>query len=379
VWAARGRPPAKLLRVVGVLSNVEAALTRSAAAYRSLTPLLLDVVCAIWSDRWGGRNISRVCRRLRLPSSTVTRAIRRLERIAQPLTVAIPATMSLGLARLAVDIEPQPGRTRECFELMVGRPFWQSMAVCADWHISCFFAVPEKEPKWLTSVLEDAASRGVLKSYRVIPVCDPIYPPPRTRFKPGSSERLNTAPLKPTPPHPTNIESKGDLSRGFDDVDLRLIEQLELDGRMSGARIAKTLGLSRAAVSTRIRKIIKMRMIGFRLRLLPFPPSESNFFHTVFEAPTWDALGELAALISSLSFTLSYSLGRMLPLLVVRSQVPASHTSFYHDTLTSAVERGLVRNMLENRLLVPSTIRNQSVCPEYFVGGLWKTPPLPTN
>jgi len=361
------------------LSDVEVALTRLAAAYRSLTPLLLDVVCAIRSDRWGGRNISRVCRRLKLPPSTVTRAIRRLERLTQPLTVAIPATMSLGLARLAVDIEPQSGRTRECFELMVGRPFWQSMAVCADWHISCFFAVPEREPKWLTSVLEDAASRGVLKSYRVIPVCDPVYPPPRTRLKPGSSERLNTAPLKTPPLNSTNVGSKAGLSRGFDDVDLRVIEQLELDGWMSGARIAKTLGLSPATVSTRIRKVIKMKLISFRLRLLPFPPSESNFFHTVFEAPTWDALGELAALIRSLPYTLSYSLGRMSPLLVVRFQVPASHTSFYHDTLSSAVERGLIRNILENRLLVPSTIRNQSVCPEYFVGGLWQTPPLPTK
>jgi len=54
---------------------------------------------------------------------------------------------------------------------------------------------------------------------------------------------------------------------------------------MSGARIAKTLGLSPAAVSNRIRKIIKMKLVGFRFRLLPFTPGESNFLHTVFEAP----------------------------------------------------------------------------------------------
>ncbi|PSO07339.1 hypothetical protein B9Q04_11420 [Candidatus Marsarchaeota G2 archaeon BE_D] len=365
--------------MVGVLSDVEAALERPAAAYHSLTPLLLKVVCTIWSDGWGGRNINRVCRRLNLPPTTVTRAIRRLESLAQPLSVAIPITTKLGLTRFAVDVEPQPGRTEDCFKLIAGRPFWQSVAVCGDWHIVCFFAVPERETEWLTSMLENAISRGVLKNYRVTPVCDPVYPPPRTRFKPGSSEHLNTSSIKPSPLHSAGIESKTGLRRGFDEFDLRVIEQLELDGRMSGARIAKTLGLSPAAVSNRIRKIIKMKLVGFRFRLLPFTPGESNFLHTVFEAPSWDALGELAALIHTLPYTLSYSASRLSPALVVRSQVPASHTSFYHNTLSSAVKKGLIRNIIENRLLVPSTIRNQSVCPEYFVGGVWRTPPIPTS
>ena len=51
--------------------------------------------------------------------------------------------------------------------------------------------------------------------------------------------------------------------KNFDDLDLRILEQLQEDGRASFARIAAALGVSEGTVRTRVGRLTRSNLVKF--------------------------------------------------------------------------------------------------------------------
>jgi Lrp/AsnC family transcriptional regulator, regulator for asnA, asnC and gidA len=58
------------------------------------------------------------------------------------------------------------------------------------------------------------------------------------------------------PDPPPTVQNRGVTELALDDINKRIIEHLQRDGRMSYATLAKTIGLSEAAVRQRVQRLL---------------------------------------------------------------------------------------------------------------------------
>lgn len=75
--------------------------------------------------------------------------------------------------------------------------------------------------------------------------------------------------------------------------------------------------------------------------------------------------------LETIRLTISYYSTLNQPLVLIRLYVPLSSLSGYTRLLSSLMELGVVSALVENSQLIPTTLRNQGLRVEHFVGGKW--------
>ena len=347
-------------------------------AFESLSSQELQILFAMSKDKWCVRKTAVLSQRLCLAKSTVNYHLRRLEALSNPLTTAIPCTPKIGLARYALYLEPLKP-VDELLDTIGSKPFLQSLTASTDSHIVATFAVPTTQASWLFSFLDYLEINGAVRKPTAYLVDDttPVFPYPKwysaylKTWKSGLDGFLEDV---------TKLEdwvrTRMDYSTVTipDRLDLEIIQQLELNGRVSLIRIASKIGVTLSCASRRVSQVLEGGLIGrFTIRVLPFSLNQSDLFDTRILLVKNSHKEPLTKKISSHPFILSVCHGITTPLVIIRAQVPWWGRLHYLRLLERLVEAGLARSV-KNECIIPSTIRNFTICPKFFMDNEWKTP-----
>lgn len=357
-------------------------LSSTHRAFEGLSAQELQILFAMSQDKWCVRKTAHISQRLGLARSTVNYHLRRLEALSKPLTTAIPCTPKIGLARYALYLEPLR-LVNQLLDIIGSEPFLQSLAASTDSHIVATFAVPAAKASWLFSFLDYLVINGRVRTPITYLVGDttPVFPNPKWYsaylkiWKSGLDGFLEDV---------TRLEGCARIQRDhstnviMDRLDLEIIQQLELNGRVSLKGIASKTGITPSRASRRVSRVLEVGLIGgFAIRALPFPLDKSDLFDTRILLTSDSYKEPLTKKILSHSFVLSFYHGIAAPLVILRAQVPYWGRQHYLMLLDKLVEAGIARDV-KNSCILPSTLRNFTICPEFFVNGEWRTPDFTT-
>jgi hypothetical protein len=194
------------------------------------------------------RNVLTLCRKLKLSKSCVYS--KKLESIRSPLTVAVPHAANLGLANYVVRVKPVESREYACLNRIKSVPFWKAIVMVTDLSISVNFMLPKKLTFWLFELLKRIESEGLSAFHSVHRVGEHVYLFPDPRLYNPRTKKWNysfqnainlISNLDEVIPKEPRVSASG--AKHYSVRTLLVLQKLEEDGRISGSKIAQSLGL----------------------------------------------------------------------------------------------------------------------------------------
>jgi DNA-binding Lrp family transcriptional regulator len=171
---------------------------------------------------------------------------------------------------------------------------------------------------------------------------------------------------------PIELEDPREYSNLCDKLDILIVEQIQMDPKITFSEIAKAAGVSVPTIKYRYEKLKRSGVLkGYRAKILAFPPEASRLIDIRIEFPSDREMGTFAAGLKGLPFALAYQKEVGLENLIVRAYLPSSELVLLLDLLTDLVHKGFIMNFSFIELDI-STAESYTVESELFQDGLWK-------
>jgi DNA-binding Lrp family transcriptional regulator len=171
---------------------------------------------------------------------------------------------------------------------------------------------------------------------------------------------------------PIEVEDPSNYTNLCDSLDIFIIDQMQMNSRMTFSDVAKAAKVSVPTVKYRYEKLERSKVLrGHYAHILAFPPEASRLIELKVEFPSGRELGTFAAGLKEIPFTVAYQKEMGLENLIVRLYLPSSEMASLLDLLTDLVRENFITNFsfveIDTR-----TAELYSVSAELFQDGQWK-------
>jgi len=268
---------------------------------------------------YGPRNVSLLAKSIGLPNSTVAFRLKKLIDQNEDLEINARLDVSkLGLKKAVVLVEASPGKWELPWNALQNLDYLTYLVRCYGKFYGCYaiYAFPAEHHSEFEDYFEKARELEVFSNYLLFWTGQVREVPPNFywfnfqkrewvfQWQRWIEEVLNASEqLSEDLKEPKNYRSM------VDETDLRILAELEKNGRLPLNKLAKTVGLTRYNVRYRYRKHILPRNLipYYSVAMFPYPYEVSEICAFVIEFEDKKALAKFTNTLNDKPFILSYA------------------------------------------------------------------------
>ena len=318
----------------------------------------------------GPRNLLEVSRLTGIPFTTVYHRISKIESKAGRLVTLITSVAKLGMVRLVVLVASKPGLEDIVTQALRIPNYWRVIERCegAFTHHS-IQTVPVKFLKAFKDYISTMYAMNLIKSFRIIQTSDSysIFAD-FSSFNSASGEWtfhwdewLND--LTMSTPTRTIQDHTGDPVN-VAKIDLEIISELQINGRMNFAEIAKRINTSPQAVKYHYdNKLVPSGVVGqYHFDVVPYPVELSAYHEFMLEFTDSTAMNRFFSLAKRLFFVDHVSKALRKTTLIVRTRMINSQVENMFAFFSEMVNVGVLTSYSAVRLNMNSRLHQTISC-----------------
>ncbi len=318
----------------------------------------------------GPRNLLEVSRLTGIPFTTIYHRISKIESKAGKLVTLISNVAKLGMVRLVVLVASKPGLEDIVTQALRIPNYWRVIERCegAFTHHS-IQTVPVKFLKTFREYISTMYAMNLIKSFRIIQTSDSC-----SIFADFSSYNSASGEwtfhwdqwlheLTMSTPRSTIQDPRGEQVR-VAKVDVEIISELEINGRMNFAEIAKRINTSPQAVKYHYdNKLVPGGLVEqFHFAVAPYPVELSAYHEFMLEFPNSITMNRFFSLSKRLFFVDHVSKALRKTTLIVRTRMINSQVESMFAFFSEMVNVGLLTSYSAVRLNLNSRLHQTISC-----------------
>jgi DNA-binding Lrp family transcriptional regulator len=328
----------------------------------------------------GPRNLLEVSRLTGIPFTTIYHRISKIESKSGKVVSLIPNVAKLGMVRLVVLVASKAGLEDTVTQALKIPNYWRIIERCegAFTHHS-IQTVPVKFLKAFKDYISTMYAMNLIKSFRIIQTSDSqsIFPDFSSYHSATGEwtfhwdEWLNDLTIGT----PTNTiqDREGDPVR-VEQVDLEIISELEINGRMNFTDIAKRIKASPQAVKYHYdNRLVPSGALGeFHFDVAPYPVEFSAYHEFMLEFADSIAMNRFFSLAKKLFFVDHISKALRKTTLIVRTRMINSQIENMFAFFSEMVNVGILTSYSSVRLNMTSRSHQTISCELFSDPEGWK-------
>lgn len=318
----------------------------------------------------GPRNLLEVSRLTGIPFTTVYHRISKIESRAGKVVTLITNVAKLGMGRLVVLVASKPGLEETVTQALRIPNYWRVIERCegAFTHHSVQ-TVPLKFLKAFKEYISTMYAMNLIKSFRIIQTSDShsifadfsSYNSASGEWTFHWDEWLDE--LKTRTSTDTIRDERGDPV-SFEKVDVDIISELEINGRMNFAEIAKRINATPQAVKYHYdNRLVPSGAVGqYHFAVAPYPVELSAYHEFMLEFPDSIAMNRFFSLSKKLFFVDHVSKALRKTTLMVRTRMVNSQIENMFVFFSEMVNAGVLTSYSSVRLNMNSRLHQTISC-----------------
>lgn len=332
---------------------------------------------------YGPRNISLLAKSIGLPNSTVAFRLKKL--IDQNKDLEINARLDvskLGLKKAVVMVETSPEKWGLSWNVLRNLDYLTYLVRCYGKFYGCYaiYAFPAEHASEFEDYFEKAIELEAFSKYLLFWTGQIREVPPNFHWFNfrnrewvfrwqqwieevlNASERLSTY-LK----EPKNYRIMAD------EIDIRILSELEKDGRIALNKLAKIVGITRHNAIYRYHKhILAQNLIPYySLAMFPYPYETSDMCAFVIEFEDKKALAKFTNTLNDKPFILSYAKIIGQNSIVVHTYTPKEEFPNFLGSLSQLVKENLITRFFHGTLILVPFVDERTPY-KRFKNGTWE-------
>jgi DNA-binding Lrp family transcriptional regulator len=329
----------------------------------------------------GPRNLLEVSRVTGIPFTTVHHRISKIESNSGRSVILIPNVAKLGMARLVVLVASKPGLEDLVTQALRIPNYWRVIERCeGTFTHHSIQTIPVKFLKAFKDYISTMYAMNLIKSFRIIQTSDSYSVfADFSSYNSGSGEWtfrwdewMND--LRTGNPTETIEDEKGPPISAAK-VDLEIISELELNGRMNFTDVAKRINSSPQVVKYHYyNRLLPSGVLGqFHFFVAPYPVELSAYHEFMLEFPDSTTMNRFFSLAKRLFFVDHLSKALRRSTLIVRTRMINSQVENMFAFFSEMVNVGILMSYSAVRLNMNSRLQQTISC-ELFddvVGWKW--------
>ena len=333
----------------------------------------------------GPRNLLDVARHCGIPFTTVYHRIAQIESKSKQVATLIPNVARLGIVRLVVLASATAGEEEEVTEALKLPNVWRAIERCErSFTHHAVQIVPRTLLKQFKEFVSSMAEMNMVKNYRIIATGDSISNfPDYTSYNTGTGEWTFgwdawLSELTNGEPPARSISDPEESLVEVDKVDLKIIEELEKNARVTFTDIARAVDLSAQAVKYRYdSKLVPSGLVnGIHFDVVPYPIEAAAWHDIMLQFTSVEAMNKFFSLVKKLFFVDTVSKVLRQNALFIRTRTVHSQVAQMFDFFSQMARNGLIESYSAVRLHMGSR-EMQTISSEIFDDQtkewMWKT------
>ncbi len=327
----------------------------------------------------GPRNLLEVSRLTGIPFTTIYHRISKIESKSGRVVSLIPNVAKLGMVRLAVLVASKPGLEDIVTQALRIPNYWRTLERCegAFTHHS-IQTVPVRFLKAFKDYISTMYAMNLIKSFRIIQTSDSYssfadfssYNSASGEWTFHWDEWIND--LTMGAPTKTIQDQKSDPV-SVAKVDIEIISELELNGRMNFTDIAKRINASPQAVKYHYDRLVPTGALGeFHFDVAPYPVELSAYHEFMLEFPDNTTMNRFFSLAKRLFFVDHLSKALRKTTLIVRTRMINSQVENMFAFFSEMVNVGVLSSYSAVRLNMNSRLQQTISCELFDDAEGWK-------
>jgi DNA-binding Lrp family transcriptional regulator len=328
----------------------------------------------------GPRNLLEVSRETGIPFTTVCHRISKIESKSGRAVILIPNVAKLGMARLVVLVASKPGLEDIVTQALRIPNYWRVIERCeGTFTHHSIQTVPMKFLKAFKDYISTMYAMNLIKSFRIIQTSDSYsifadfssYNSASGEWTFHWDEWLND--LTTGNATETIRDEKGQ-PMSVAKVDLEIISELELNGRMNFTDVAKRINASPQVVKYHYdNRLLPSGAIGqFHFFVAPYPVELSAYHEFMLEFPDSTTMNRFFSLAKRLFFVDHLSKALRKTTLIVRTRMINSQVENMFAFFSEMVNVGVLSSYSAVRLNMNSRLQQTISCELFDDGEGWK-------
>lgn len=328
----------------------------------------------------GPRNLLEVSRLTGIPFTTVYHRISKIESKAGRLVTLISNVAKLGMVRLVVLVASKPGLEDIVTQALRIPNYWRVIERCeGTFTHHSIQTVPVKFLKAFKDYISTMYAMNLIKSFRIIQTSDSYsifadfssYNSASGEWTFHWDEWLNDLTMR-TPTR--TIQDQRGEPVSVAKVDVEIISELEIDGRMNFAEIAKRINTSPQAVKYHYdNRLVPSGVVGqFHFDVVPYPVELSAYHEFMLEFPDSTAMNRFFSLAKRLFFVDHVSKALRKTTLLVRTRMINSQVENMFAFFSEMVNVGVLTSYSAVRLNMNSRLHQTISCELFDDAGGWQ-------
>ena len=318
----------------------------------------------------GPRNLLEVSRLTGIPFNTVYHRISKIESKSGRVVSLIPNVAKLGMVRLVVLVASKPGLEDIVTQALKIPNYWRIIERCegAFTHHS-IQTVPIKFLKTFKDYISTMYSMNLIKSFRIIQTSDSYssfadfsnYHSASREWTFRWGEWLNDLTMgNPTRTIQDQLSEPTSVAR----VDLEIISELELNGRMNFTDVARRINASPQTVKYHYdNRLLPTGVLGqFHFDVAPYPVELSAYHEFMLEFPNSTTMNRFFSLAKKLFFVDHLSKALRKTTLIVRTRMINSQVENMFTFFSEMVNVGVLTSYSAVRLNLNSRLQQTISC-----------------
>jgi DNA-binding Lrp family transcriptional regulator len=318
----------------------------------------------------GPRNLLEVSRLTGIPFTTIYHRISKIESKSGRVVSLIPNVAKLGMVRLVVLVASKPGLEDIVTQALRIPNYWRTIERCegAFTHHS-IQTVPVKFLKTFKDYISTMYAMNLIKSFRIIQTSDSYSSfPDFSNYNSASGEWtfrwgewLNDLTMgTPTKTIQDQLGEPISVAK----VDLEIISEMELNGRMNFTDVAKRINSSPQAVKYHYdNRLHPSGLLGqFHFDVAPYPVELSAYHEFMLEFPDSTTMNRFFSLAEKLFFVDHVSKALRKTTLIVRTRMINSQVENMFAFFSEMVNVGVLTSYSAVRLNMNSRLQQTISC-----------------
>jgi len=330
---------------------------------------------------YGPRNISSLAKKLRISATTVALRISKLTEESGLQVRARLNFQKLGLRRVAIFTEAEPGKEKILRRIIENFPYWTYIMRCFGKYngLYALFSFPAEASEEFEDYLKEASNENILADYSVFWATDFCEMPPSFRWFNFKKRRWNfkwqrwLEEIQNSPETlPKRLFSLERYPILADCTDLLILKELEKDGSIEFNKLARIVDMTAEAVRYRFQNHIQKRglIADYEVAIFPYPHQSSDMASFAIDFKDQVALAKFANSLKDKPFVLNYAKALRANKLITHIFIPKIEFSHFIDSLNQLVEMQFVERYFHVILDIAS-YKRQTVDYRHFEKNKW--------
>ncbi|NIR87999.1 AsnC family transcriptional regulator [Candidatus Bathyarchaeota archaeon] len=332
---------------------------------------------------YGPRNISLLAKSIGLPNSTVVFRLKKLIDQNEDLEINARLDVSkLGLKKAVVMVETSPGKWGLSWKVLKNLDYLTYLVRCYGRFYGCYaiYAFPAEHAGEFEDYFEKARELEAFSNYLFFWTGQVREVPPnfhwfnfRNREWVFRWQQWIEEVLKAPEQLSKYLKEPKNYRVMADEIDIRMLSELEKDGRIALNKLARMVGITRHNALYRYHKhILAQNLIPYySVAMLPYPYETSDMCAVVIAFEDKKALAKFANTLNDKPFILSYAKIVGQNSVVVHTYTPKKEFPNFLGALSRLVKENLIARFFHVTLILVPFVDERTPY-ERLINGTWK-------